>query len=89
MRLSETEVELGDVEGVPVSTARGGLFDLSGRVAVVTGGSRGLGRALVSGLERVADASEMVGTVVYLAGDASSFTTGAMLRVDGGLAARA
>jgi NAD(P)-dependent dehydrogenase (short-subunit alcohol dehydrogenase family) len=39
-------------------------------------------------LGRVADASEMVGTVLYLAGSASSFTTGAMLRVDGGVAAR-
>ena len=39
-------------------------------------------------LGRVADAAEMVGTVVYLAGSASSFTTGAMLRVDGGVAAR-
>ena len=34
---------------------------------------------------RPADPSEIVGTVLYLAGPAASFTTGAVLRVDGGI----
>ena len=36
-------------------------------------------------LERGGDPSEIVGAAMYLASDASSFTTGSMLRVDGGL----
>ena len=36
-------------------------------------------------LKRVADAEEIVGTALYLASDASSYTTGQMIQVDGGI----
>jgi NAD(P)-dependent dehydrogenase (short-subunit alcohol dehydrogenase family) len=36
-------------------------------------------------LQRAGDPSEIVGAAVYLASDASSFTTGSILRVDGGI----
>jgi NAD(P)-dependent dehydrogenase (short-subunit alcohol dehydrogenase family) len=36
-------------------------------------------------LKRVADPEEIVGTALYLASDASSYTTGQMIQVDGGM----
>jgi NAD(P)-dependent dehydrogenase (short-subunit alcohol dehydrogenase family) len=36
-------------------------------------------------LQRAGDPSEIVGAALFLASDASSFTTGSILRADGGL----
>ena len=36
-------------------------------------------------LKRVAEAQEIVGTALYLVSDASSYTTGQMIQVDGGV----
>ncbi len=36
-------------------------------------------------LKRIGQADELAGTAIYLASDASSFTTGAMVQVDGGM----
>jgi NAD(P)-dependent dehydrogenase (short-subunit alcohol dehydrogenase family) len=36
-------------------------------------------------LRRIGEPEEIVGTVLYLASDASSFTTGAVFPVDGGV----
>jgi len=45
---------------------------------------RGLERAVPLG--RAGEAREIVGAALYLASDASSFTTGAVLKIDGGVA---
>jgi NAD(P)-dependent dehydrogenase (short-subunit alcohol dehydrogenase family) len=40
-------------------------------------------------LRRGGQAHEVVGAALYLASDASSYTTGAVIKIDGGLAHRA
>jgi NADP-dependent 3-hydroxy acid dehydrogenase YdfG len=60
------------------------LLDLTGKVAVVTGGSRGPGRTIVQALAE-AGASVVIASRKL---DASSFSTGAIIRVDGGVTRR-
>ncbi len=75
-------------------------FDLSGKVAVVTGGSRGLGKEMVlaeTAYERFGKVDILVnnagmsplydkvlGAALYYASDASSYCTGSVLALDGG-----
>ncbi|MFG2089423.1 MULTISPECIES: SDR family oxidoreductase [unclassified Spirillospora] len=51
-----------------------GLFSLEGRVAVVTGGSSGIGRAIA-------------GAAVFLASASAAYVTGQSIFVDGGFSA--
>jgi NAD(P)-dependent dehydrogenase (short-subunit alcohol dehydrogenase family) len=76
-------------------TSFAALHDLTGKVAVVTGGSRGIGRAWAppEGAEvpwvplgRIGDPGEIAPLALHLASAASSYTTGTIIRVDGGLA---
>lgn len=57
----------------------GGAYDDPGFVAAISA---------FTPMGRVAEASEMKGTALYLASDASSFTTGLMLVTDGGCMAK-
>jgi NAD(P)-dependent dehydrogenase (short-subunit alcohol dehydrogenase family) len=97
------------------------VFDLTGKVVVVTGGSRGLGRQIATAVARqgadvviasrklaaceeaandiknetgrqamaygvhVGQPPEIIGAALFLASDASSYTSGAIIRVDGGM----
>ena len=72
-------VEAGEVVAVVESEKT------SAEVEAREGGS--LGQILVderTPMKRVAEREEIVGAAIYLASDAASFTTGEVLRIDGG-----
>ena len=59
---------------------------MAGKIAVITGGSSGIGLATQIPMGRRGKPEEIAAAVTFLASDESSFITGVDLAVDGGMA---
>ena len=70
-------------DGIRVNAIAPGTFETD-MIGWMDDASRGRAIAFTP-QQRIADPAEIVPTVLYLASDASSFTTGTVLRVDGGM----
>jgi NAD(P)-dependent dehydrogenase (short-subunit alcohol dehydrogenase family) len=72
-------------DGIAVNAIAPGLFPSKMTAFIMPGGDdSAVSQAIPMG--RVGRASDIVGTVIYLASAASAFTTGAIIKVDGGSA---
>ena len=72
-------------DGIAVNAIAPGLFPSKMTAFIMPGGNQdAVSRAIPMG--RVGRPSDIVGTVVYLASAASGFTTGSIIKVDGGSA---
>ena len=62
-------------------------MSLEGKVALITGGARGLGRAYVLHLARLGAPEDCARVVEFLASDLSDYVTGQCILVCGGFVA--
>jgi len=74
----------------------GDLFDMTGKTVLITGGSRGLGRAMAQGFaeagadiavssRKIENCEEVAAAIAYLASPLAGAVTGTALAVDGGM----
>jgi NAD(P)-dependent dehydrogenase (short-subunit alcohol dehydrogenase family) len=60
----------------------------SDKVALVTGGTSGIGKTTATEFARAGASEEIAAAVLYLCSDDAKFTTGTSLVVDGGMLAQ-
>jgi NAD(P)-dependent dehydrogenase (short-subunit alcohol dehydrogenase family) len=79
-------IELGK-SGVTVNAIAPGIFPTPLNGELIQGTPRGEELILRTPMGRFGDAAELAGTAIFLASDAASFVTGAVIAVDGGFLA--